>query len=251
MSAWAPATPSQPRQQPRLFASPERSHNFEVPNIGLYQRDRCFLDFLHPKLDEGWKLHVPVNDQYGLNRDYQRIFEYLQYAKVPHKFVSDPHNMVRMERGGQHGKFLTVYPDDADQAVELAAIIDVFLDKREYTYTQVAPGDRPVFGNELVTARYGGLTGPWVLKPEVIANPGDNGPTTLNCYRPDDRTRYKPDYIKDPFDRTSTGIDGGYQYPVSFTGRNYDTVVPKQVEGQIYNPKTLHFEPDQSGGTSQ
>ena len=86
-----------------------RNAPFEVPFVALYQRDRRFLDYLAPKFDEGWKLHVPITESFVITATFRHVLECLRGRQVPHKFVFDPESMIHMEHGRQRGKFLTIY----------------------------------------------------------------------------------------------------------------------------------------------
>ena len=50
----------------------------------------------------------------------------------------------------------------------------------------------------IVTARYGGLTSPFILKPEFIENL-DETLKEMNAYTDDQTERVKPEDIRDPF----------------------------------------------------
>lgn len=252
---WKRAEPSKrithqrvPISKQRVLIGAQRgARPFPVPNAVLYSDERLFWDFRRPLYDEGWKLHVRIPDDETLGTRYQTVFRLLQRQKIPHKYVGDALGMREMERGGQSGKFLTIYPGGADEMRRLVRDLESWLrpERKRFRFSRPARGDLVVGSLGIITARYGGLTSRYVLTAEAWRNPGADL-KHANSYTLDDRTRCKPDHIRNPFRTDSTGADGWCQFPVMFRphARNPANfrVYPKDKEGMTYNTKKRMFE---------
>jgi hypothetical protein len=176
---------------------------------GVYTRDRIFLDFGHPTSNVGWKLHVikPPNlgrsiSESHLPDNYMRLLRYLRVKQIPHKIVANLNGLAVMERNsGQVGKFITIYPNDSEQLRRVADIIEAFVpDNVNIAANPLAPEDLPVGARGLIGARWGGLTS------EFSVNQTGN-------VIPDDRAAGpRPDWVRNPFNPRSVGVDGWVQF---------------------------------------
>lgn len=206
--------------------------SFDFPEASQYRNDRIFGDFGAPKHDEGWKIHVPfAGDSFD---PYGTLLSRLREAGVPHKYVRDPEALQKMaENPTQKGKFLTIYPDGADQFKQVEGMVKESLPE-QLPAQNLAPYDRPRYN---MSYRYGGLTGPKILKKEVFE--GKIDPTNEKAAFQDDvRDVYKPEHIKDPFDPGAPGrFDGVCDH--------YDYRKARYLEmesGGAYNTETLRWE---------
>ena len=173
------------------------TQQFEIPNRTLYRKDRIFLSYGHPQHDVGWKLHVVKPSGLSvlnltLPESYKRLLIFLIEEKIPHKIVGSLHGIAYMEINPQQaGKFITIYPGGADELVALPDKIRSCIGS-DAVGNACARNDRPVAAG--VSARWGGLTGPYTVNQH-------------NSVVEDDRARPHPDWIRDPFDQHSQGAD--------------------------------------------
>lgn len=204
--------PVRARGRANAYRPPARATGeFVVPNPDLYHKDRAFQDYLAPKNQQGWKIHVPAPSSYELSAAYRGLFAELQTRKIPHKFVRSRDFMQQQMDSGpyavtQAGKFLTIYPDDEKQLLETVAYIDATLDPLNFLSSPRTPGDKPVGERNKISVRYGALTGRLVVKAEKADEEGAN--RSVENYARDSREVYKPEGIRDPFDPESEGADG-------------------------------------------
>ena len=174
-----------------------RKAPFDFPNQSQYVSKDIFLCFGVPHHDVGWKLHVVKPFGLGaqilkLPKSYGRLLAHLYENTIPHKIVFSPENLAYMEGNAQQrGKFITIYPRDVGELLALPDQIESFVHNAAAGST-TASGDRAVAAG--VSARWGGLTGP-------------NTVDRQNRLVGDDRTRPRPDWIRDPFDPDSRGAD--------------------------------------------
>jgi hypothetical protein len=227
-----------------------------VPNPELYVLDKKAMHFrdgktkwaLVPHYDEGWKLHLPLTkngdlsppdlavrkraviegERAPLHDGYVELFLYLQKRCIPHKFVPTRSLLHRTEEDPvQRGKFLTIYPAGTQETLDLVARMEKFLRSMADRFDGAprARCDKPVGSLGIITARYGSLTGDWVLPPiKVTAKLGRPAAKTLDKWKVlDDREKYKPDHIQDIFDKGSRGDPGWYHHPCSSASRPYRT----------------------------
>jgi hypothetical protein len=149
---------------------------------------------------QGWKLHVSSTTAQG--DDVLRVaLPVLVAEAVTFKAAASLERLDALNRGqagaSQVGKFLTVYPTDDDQAVRLAAALDVV------TRGLVGPRvrtDRPLRPGSLVSYRYGSFDHRWMQTPigEVVpaleAPDGSLVPDTRNTFY------IGPAGVADPFE---------------------------------------------------
>ena len=187
---------------------------FDLENLGLYNHADIFLVFDHPLFDVGWKLHVAkpavidMANPYTLPADYRTLLVYLVQERVPHKIVRNWEVLAWEEERhpGQRGKFITIYPNDNQQMLHLADVIELMTlsgtppPPSARLLQRTAPGDLSVGGSGNLGARWGGLTG------KKAINQG-------NKQVPDDRTRPMPPWLKNPFLPNSLGVDKWYNFP--------------------------------------
>ena len=112
----------------------------EFPDVGIASR--------------GWKLHVTATP-FNAEKVLDVCLDLLLEARVPFKFAASVDRLIELNEGagglGQVGKFITVYPPDADEAVGIALALD------EATAGQRGPSvltDRALSPASLVHYRY-------------------------------------------------------------------------------------------------
>ena|ERR1700754_4272302 len=134
--------------------------------------------------DEGWKLHISGytgNAQKIVNR----VLYVLQGGNFAHKLLKDTETIDSLDRG-QVGKFLTVYPDDIEQAFELVGRIDAALRGRVGRHDSPRILHEKWVGLTVVYTRYGAY-GSSLYNPES------------NTYVNDTIGQLKPHWIADPW----------------------------------------------------
>ena len=179
---------------------------FEVHGRGEYRTQGIFLVYSSPEFDVGWKLHVVKLrglsvEHPHLPQDYLEFLAYLCTEGIPHKLarnhLSGIGAMEKVET--QIGKFITIYPADTAQLKILPIMIDLLV-PAELAGSPNAPGDRPVSSQGLTSARWGGLT-------------GKNAVDSRGLVVPDNRHAARPDWVQDPFDPASKGVDAWHKFP--------------------------------------
>jgi hypothetical protein len=232
---------------------------------------------LEPLHDEGWKLHLPLPTSrhlcpvgayyWGGDSVHERpclgfrsVFHYLQKISVPHKFYPTLSMLEKMKNKdpNQAGKFLTIYPNDEKQMMEVIAVIDNLLHELVclgcFEGVTFAPNDKPVGSHRVITARYGVCTwGDNVLmkKEEIkgVINEQHWGNCSINEETFKQRS-YKPDHIRDPWNKDSEGESGWYDHPkngptvvTSRKGMVYDSATRRWVkkDGMVWDPETQTY----------
>jgi hypothetical protein len=191
--AWVPATPN-----PHAYDRYKMHRNFVQP--GQYSVDRNFLDFGSPAHTVGWKLHVvePSGldlDHYHLPQNYKQLLSYLRNNNIPHKIVGNLAGIEEMARDGQHGKFITIYPNDSQQLTQLVNQIEVLIGA-DATHPN-ASNDLAVGTRGLVSARWGGLTSKLTVNQQ-------------GQLVEDERLVSHPDWVRNPF--AGPGHDGPHDW---------------------------------------
>jgi hypothetical protein len=133
---------------------------------------------------QGWKLHVSA----GMDQSYEvadRILPELRAMGVTHKVMNDPAAYTRMTKG-QAGKFITIYPNNPEQAAAIARMIDQRLGDIKAA-GPVIDGERAIGSAGWVYARYGSFD------RDTITNP------FTGKEEPDIRGRPSPPWVEDPF----------------------------------------------------
>src|SRR5580658_5762241 len=112
--------------------------------------------------EQGWKLHVSAN-LHAARTILWRVLETLREHPVHFKFTRSPNQILPLNRGEgsatQIGKFITVYPQSDEQAVQLAVALD------RATWGLSGPGiasDRKLRPRSLIHYRYGSFGGPFL-----------------------------------------------------------------------------------------
>lgn len=109
--------------------------------------------------EQGWKLHVSAHPATALEV-LTRVLPVVRRHKVRFKVASSPRALSLLNAGAggpsQIGKFITVYPEDDDQAVALASELDL---ATEGLHGPRIPSDRPFRNGSLVHYRFGAFTG--------------------------------------------------------------------------------------------
>lgn len=148
---------------------------------------------------QGWKIHVSAT-QKNAPSILSKVAEICCAARVPFKFASDPFVLsLLLGKGcarGSSGKFMTIYPQDEQQARLLLEELYTSLQSFEGPYVL---SDRRFRDCSVLYYRYGGFT--------PITRRDADGLLTSYLMRPDlqlepdDRTPYfqVPDWLQDPF----------------------------------------------------
>lgn len=110
-----------------------------------------------PLRPQGWKLHVSAS-LCSAPAILERVLPIVLAEKVPFKTAANLGCLSDLNEGfagiSQVGKFITIYPEDDDQAVHLAVELDAVT--RDLEGPRI-PSDRPLRPESLVHYRYGGF----------------------------------------------------------------------------------------------
>ncbi|MGH2346672.1 MAG: class IV lanthionine synthetase LanL, partial [Chloroflexota bacterium] len=148
---------------------------------------------------QGWKLHVSAN-VVSAEDVLRRVLPILRAEHLCFKVARSRamlHALNQAEgRLSQIGKFLTIYPNDDDQAVRLAAALDQAT--RELQGPAI-PSDRALRRGSLVHYRYGGFSDQYLQTPLGEILPALIAPDGARV--PDRRLTYyqAPEWAADPF----------------------------------------------------
>jgi serine/threonine protein kinase len=151
---------------------------------------------------QGWKIHISATESSAMEM-LQRIIPLLAQERVAFKFASD-RRMVRLStsknwpRSGG-GKFITIYPKDAEHFVRLLELCHQASKGVSGPYIL---SDRPYKDSRVVYYRYGGhklmdmLDAHGVHIPVILSSDGQ--------VVADERVAFykTPDWVKDPFQET-------------------------------------------------
>jgi len=157
--------------------------------------------------EQGWKLHVSATAE-SAGDVLRRVLPVLVETRCAFKLAGSAFAVDCLNEGegglSQIGKFVTVYPQDDEQAVRLAVALDAAT--RDLAGPRV-PSDRPLRPGSLVHYRYGGFT-----ERLAYTSSGDAVPTIRSddgSWVPDPRQeRYdKPAWVEDPFE--AAGVAAG------------------------------------------
>lgn len=150
--------------------------------------------------EQGWKLHVSANVMSA--RDVlERILAVLLKDDAHFKVLSSKSTLVQLNNGflgpSQVGKFVTVYPNNDDQAIRLATALDAATNGLA---GPSIPSDRPLAPGSLVHYRYGGFSDRQVQIPIGVILPAILRPDGVLV--PDERRTLfsPPDWATDPFE---------------------------------------------------
>jgi Lanthionine synthetase C-like protein/Protein kinase domain len=155
---------------------------------------------------QGWKLHV-TSDVASSALVLSRVLPVLLEGNATFKVIRTPAALARLNGGlhglSQIGKFITVYPVDDRQAVDLATALDVATRSPDL-HGPAIPSDRPLRPGSLVHYRYGGFRDQFLHRPSGNRVPAIRAPDGRLV--PDLRMlRYhRPAWAVDPFE--SAGI---------------------------------------------
>jgi hypothetical protein len=148
---------------------------------------------------QGWKLHLTANPKNAvqvLKTVVPLLIAHGATFKVA-RSLGTLHHLNQGESGfSQIGKFMTIYPVNDGDAVELARLLDRAT--REFS-GPVIPSDRQLTPDSIVYYRYGGFDGRFMQTPLGEILPAIENPA--GELEPDRRgTRYhQPEWITDPF----------------------------------------------------
>ncbi len=184
--------------------------------------------------DQGWKLHVSasiLSAEDVLGRALPILFN----DTASFKIAQSRGELAQLNGGyagsSQVGKFITVYPNDDDQAIRLALALD---DKTRGLRGPRVPSDRQLRPDSIVYYRYGGFrarrvrTSVGAIKAAVLTPGGIPVPDErLAAYR-------KPDWVADPFD--AAGITRDSDTPSLIIAGRYLVMATlyRSVRGAVY-----------------
>jgi len=149
---------------------------------------------------QGWKLHISASLS-SAEIVLRRVLPILLNASAHFKLIASLHELASLNRGergmSQVGKFITVYPQDDQEAVHLALRLE------EVTRGMQGPtirSDRALHPRSLVYYRYGGMSSDLyvqdacgIIEP-AIKTPGNELVTDRR------QMQYEaPDWVTDPF----------------------------------------------------
>ncbi|MBX3487772.1 MAG: hypothetical protein KF798_07720 [Candidatus Paracaedibacteraceae bacterium] len=154
-----------------------------------------------PTLQQGWKLHVSAQSKTAL-KVASIVLPLLAQNNVAHKIVGSIAFLERLNSDDvQRGKFITIYPEDDVQALQIARLLDKAL-----TDNKLTDKDFYCVRNDLqlgktggLSARYGAFSGQLLVVLDENGDPVmENGVQKMIL---DDRNAgYKPSFIrKKPF----------------------------------------------------
>ncbi len=150
---------------------------------------------------QGWKLHVSANVS-SAETVIRRVLPILLTEANDFKVAASLSSLAFFNQGlggsSQVGKFMTIYPENDEAAVQLATKLD--LATRELDGPTI-PSDHPLRPGSLLYYRYGSFSGTSLLQqPDGTIVPAIYSPQ--NELLPDQRlTRYTaPDWAVDPFE---------------------------------------------------
>ena len=181
-------------------------------------------EWSHPP-QQGWKLHVSAT-AWSAEAVLRQALPVLLVEAVRFKVAASPEILTGLNDGStghlsQIGKFITIYPNDDDQAVRLAVALD---EQTRGLHGPPVPSDRPLRRGSLVHYRYGGFGG------EVIQTP--LGEITLAIRTPtgelvpDIRSPLyqAPEWAADPFE--AAGVVEEIQPPPRVIGSRFAIASP-------------------------
>lgn len=147
--------------------------------------------------EQGWKLHVSATAANAVTV-LSATLPFLRASGVRLKVTDSLEHLLQLNAGEhgatQVGKFITVYPSDDAQAVELAARLHHLT--AEFSGPQV-PSDQPLSSRSVVHYRYGAFRDPTSMRSANLMMVDEHGRLT-----PDHRKPYyvpPPQEVVDPF----------------------------------------------------
>lgn len=169
--------------------------------------------------EQGWKIHVSAGLPFA-KTILRLVLPVLLVENAEFKVAASPERLAALNRGeyglSQIGKFITVYPNDDDQAVRLAIALD---EATRGLRGPAIPSDRPLVNGSLVHYRYGGFrdrvlqTLPGAVFHALVTPEGKRVPDER-------RERYQPpDWAIDPF--LAAGVATYLPPPTVLVGNRY------------------------------
>ncbi len=155
-----------------------------------------------PTVQQGWKLHVSARSETAL-KVASIVLPLLAHNNVAHKIVGSIAFLERLNSDDiQRGKFITIYPENDVQALQIARLLDKALTDNELTDKDFycVRNDLQLGKTGGLSARYGAFSGQLLVVLDENGDPVmENGVQKMIL---DDRDAgYKPSFIrKKPFD---------------------------------------------------
>jgi hypothetical protein len=204
------------------------------PDADAYRTDVSVRNDRAEIPEQGWKLHISA-DVESAEEVLRRALPVLIAEDASFKVVSSAFQLGLLNEGtsglSQIGKFITVYPNDNDQAVRLAVALD---EATRGLRGPAVPSDRPLVPGSLVHYRYGGFGVKLVQAPSGEIQPAIIDPNGELV--PDRRSGayHAPDWAVDPF--VDAGVAVEPEAPSNVLARRYmivDTLY-RSPQGAVY-----------------
>ncbi len=158
--------------------------------------------------DQGWKLHISATPHSALVV-LDRVAPLLIAAGVEFKVARSLQQLGWLNQGimalrSQMGKFITLYPINDAEAVELAQALDAATCDLE---GPAIPSDRPLRPGSLVHYRYGGFRNRVIVSPVGVMTPALRAPDGQLV--PDKRQPWftTPAWVQDPFAAAGVAVN--------------------------------------------
>ncbi|MGA7670732.1 MAG: class IV lanthionine synthetase LanL [Nitrolancea sp.] len=183
---------------------------------------------------QGWKLHVSATLSSAVEV-LARSLPVLITADVTFKVAKSLEALELLNQGdagrSQIGKFITVYPRDDEQAVDLAVKLDRATDGLT---GPTVPSDRPLRPGSRVSYRYGGFKGQIVQLPSGVSIPVIR--TFDGDLAHDSRgERYQaPPWVTDPFREAGVTLDGSPRSPLIGDRYLVAETIFRSPRGRVY-----------------
>lgn len=183
--------------------------------------------------EQGWKLHVSATIL-SANQTFARIAPYLEQTNVMFKAPHSLEELYKLNSGmhygySQIGKFITVYPRNADEAVTMASELDRLT---ESLSGPVVPFDSRFGPASSVYYRYGSFD---LQMPDgktaAIRDP--EGQLIADSWE-------KPEWVVDPFARPTTTSSGG---DLTSTPFRVFKALSQRGKGGVYQAFDISFDP--------
>lgn len=196
---------------------------------------------------QGWKLHISATILTAcdvLDIVSPILWRWNALYKAPQSIVELRKINTGLYYGySQVGKFITVYPERAEDALAMAAELDQATHGRPCPRV---PFDRPLHDGSCVSYRYGAFRSARVRDGDE--NPGDISmiSTPDGLLVPDERTRDAavPSWERDPFPQLGNSVhrNNSRATPLKRTYRAYEAI-SQRGKGGVYKAINLRFAP--------
>lgn len=187
-----------------------------------------------PQREQGWKLHVSAT-LVSAPQVLARVLPILKASGASFKLAASPSYLGDLNSGAsgysQVGKFMTVYPQSDEQAVELAQRLDR---ATSGLAGPRVPSDRHLHRNSLVSYRYGAFAGLQLVDDLGQRRPAMREPG--GALVPDERLPgfSPPEWTDDPFERAGIVEEAVRPDSALFCGYLILDVLHQSAKGGVY-----------------